>query len=519
LWQAIAELSEDAVQRGLAHLQAAEFLYETRLFPEREYTFKHALTHEVAYGSLLLERRRVLHARIVEALEALAGDRLAEYVERLAHHALRGEVWEKALVYFRQAGEKAMVRSAHREAVGYFEQALRALPHLPETCDTREQAIDLRSALYQALYPLLEFGRSLEYLREAEPLAEALGDQRRLGWLSASMSYCLGMIGGMEDAIAVGQRAHAIAETLGDGALQVETNVHLGRTYFILGDHHRAIEVLRRNVASIAGEQSRERFGMPDLPRAVTSRAWLALCHAERGEFTEGIALGDEAVRMAEAVDQPLSRIVASLGVGFLYLVKGDCPKAIPALERGLAVCQSWDIRAYAPGIASALGASYTLARRVGEALPLLEQYAFKGTVSQPSRAVPWLSEAYLVAGRVEDAMRLTQHAFELCQAHRYRGSEAWALRLLGEIAAQREPREEEQAESSYRHALALADELGMRPLQAHCHRGLGILYTATGQQEQARTALSTAIEMYQSMDMTFWLPQTEAALAQVEGR
>jgi tetratricopeptide (TPR) repeat protein len=518
LVQAIADMPEEDLHRGLAHLQAAEFLYETRLFPERAFTFKHALTHEVAYGGLLQERRRALHARIVEALETLAGDRVAEQVERLAHHALRGEVWAKALVYFRQAGEKAMARSAHREAGGYFEQALSVLPHLPETRDTREQAIDLRSALYQALYPLLEFGRSLEYLREAEPLAEALGDQRRLGWISAHMSYCLGMLGDMEHAIVVGQRAHAIAATLGDGALQCETNVHLGRTYFLLGDYRRAIEVLRRNVASIAGDQRRERVGMPDLPRAVMSRAFLALCHAERGEFAAGIARGEEAERMAEAVDQPLSRIVASTGVGILYLVKGDCPKAIPALERGLEVCQHWDIRAYAPGIASALGASYTLSRQMGEALPLLEQYAFKGAVGQPSRAVAWLSEAYLVAGRVEDAMQLAQQALELCQAHRNRGSEAWALRLRGAIAAQREPLEAAQAESSYQQALALAEELGMRPLQAHCHRGLGTLYAATGQREQARTALSTVIAMYRAMDMTFWLPQTEAALAQVEG-
>ena len=133
LLQAIADMPEEVLHRSLAHLQATEFLYETRLFPECEYTFKHALTHEVAYGGLLQERRRALHARIVEALEALAGDRVAEQVERLAHHALRGEVWDKALAYCRQAGEKAMARSAYREAVGYFEQALSALPHLPET--------------------------------------------------------------------------------------------------------------------------------------------------------------------------------------------------------------------------------------------------------------------------------------------------------------------------------------------------------------------------------------------------
>src|SRR5207244_8603435 len=125
LVQRLAGLPEDTVQRGLAHLQAAEFLYETRLFPEQAYTFKHALTHEVAYGSLLLERRRILHARIVDALGALA----PEQVERLAHHAVRGEVWDKAVTYCRQAGARAYDRVAFREAVASFEQALQALPH------------------------------------------------------------------------------------------------------------------------------------------------------------------------------------------------------------------------------------------------------------------------------------------------------------------------------------------------------------------------------------------------------
>ena len=188
LLQAIAEFREEPLRLGLTHLQAAEFLYETRLFPEIEYTFKHALTHQVAYESLLQERRRALHARIVEALEALAGDRVAEQVERLAHHALRGEVWDKALAYCRQAGEKAMARSAHREAVGYFEQALSALPHLPEQRDTREQAIDLRLALRSALLPSGDSGRILAYLHEAEALAEALDDPRRLGQVSGFLS-------------------------------------------------------------------------------------------------------------------------------------------------------------------------------------------------------------------------------------------------------------------------------------------------------------------------------------------
>jgi len=519
LLQAIAEAPEEGLRLGLVHLQAAEFLYEARLFPDLEYTFKHALTHEVAYGSLLHEQRRPLHARIVQVLEALAPERLAEQVERLAHHALRGEVWDKALTYARHAGTKAAARSANREAVACFEQALAALRHLPENRDTLEQAIDLRCDLFQALYPLREFGRSLEYLREAEPLAEAAGDQRRLGWISAYMSYCLGMVGSMEHAIAVGQRAQAIAETLGDVALQFVTNMHLGRTYLALGDYRRARAVLGRNVASGEGDQSRERVGMPDLPLSVTSRAWLAWCLAEVGEFAEAIAIGEEAVRIAEAADQPLSRVIATWGVGIPYFHKGDFPKAIPLLERGLEVCRVWDIRVFAPAIASALGMSYTLAGRALEGLPLLEQNASAGNVHQQAISSIWLSEAYLVAGRVDDAMRLAQQALALSQAHRYRGHEAWALRLIGKIAAQREPPEDEPAESSYRQALVLAEELGMRPLGAHCHLGLGTLYAKTGQREQARAALSTAIEMYRAMAMTFWLPQADAVLAQVAER
>jgi class 3 adenylate cyclase len=137
LLHAIADMSEETLPRGLAHLQAVEFLYEAQLFPEQEYTFTHALTHEVAYGSLLLERRRVLHRRIVEALEALYPDRLAEHVEQLTHHALRGEVWDKALAYCRQAGAKAMTRSANREAVVCFEQALAACPRIKTSSSFR----------------------------------------------------------------------------------------------------------------------------------------------------------------------------------------------------------------------------------------------------------------------------------------------------------------------------------------------------------------------------------------------
>jgi tetratricopeptide (TPR) repeat protein len=518
LLQAIAELPEATLHGGLAHLQAAEFLYETRLFPEREYTFKHALTHEVAYSSLLQERRRALHARIVDAMEMLSVDRLAEQVERLAHHALRGEVWDKALAYCRQAGEKAVARSAYREAVGYFEQALGVLAPLPEQRHTTEQAIDLRLALRSALVPSGDWGRILGYLREAESLAVALDDPRWLAQVSRFLASHFSIMGVYDQAIAAAQRTLALATVSGDVVLHALGNYFLGTAYQAQGDYRRAIECLGQTVASLSGAQRHERFGAFSLP-SVNSRAHLAQCHAELGTFAEGSTLGEEGLQIAEAVAHPASLTAASAGVGLLALRQGDLPRALPLLERGVGICRDADIPFLFPLMAAALGAAYTLGGRAADAIPLLTQAMAQSTARESVYfetlcSLP-LGEAHLAAGHVEEAHTLAERALTLTRAHQQRGSETYALRLLGDIAAQCNPPEVEQAAAYYQQALALAKELGMRPLQGHCHLSLGTLYVKTGQREQARTELSTAIELYHDMDMAFWLPQAEAALAQ----
>jgi tetratricopeptide (TPR) repeat protein len=522
LLHAIADLAETALHRGLAHLQAAEFLYETRLFPEPDYTFKHALTHEVAYNSLLLERRRELHARLVEALGALAPERAAEQVERLAHHALRGEVWDKALAYSRQAGEKAMARSAYREAVGSFEQALGTLSHLPEQRDAREQAIDLRLALRSALMPSGNSGRILAALREAEALATALDDPRRLAQVSVFLSIHFLLMGAYDQTIAAAQRALVLATAGGEVVLQALANLYLGDAYRAQGDYRRAIDHLRQALASIEGMPRHERFGQVVLP-AVSSRARLAWCHAELGTFPEGRALGEEGMRIAEAVAHPPSLMVASWGIGMPALSQGDLPRALPRLERAVGICQDADLRLYFPWMAGPLGDAYTMDGRVADAVPLLtramEQTMAIGTVFFQTLCRLSLGEAQLLAGRLEEAQALAEQALAHARAHQERGHEVYALRLLGEIAARREPLEAKQVEDNYRQALALAEKLGMRPLHAHCHLGLGTLYAETGQREQARAELSIAIDLYRAMEMTFWLPQAEAALVQVEGR
>jgi tetratricopeptide (TPR) repeat protein len=438
--------------------------------------------------------------------------------ELLAHHSTEAGWIARAIVYWQRAGQRAVERSAYREAVTYFEQALRLLPHVPECRDTLEQAIDLRLDLRNALVSLAELERMYTYLREAETLAEALHDDHRLGRISAYLAHYSYVQGEQEQAIAFSQRTLALAAPLGEVGRQAGANYYLGQAYCALGDYHRALTFLRQNIVALDGALVWERFDLPYVP-AVTSRTTFAWCVAELGAFAEGRARAEEGLQITEAVNHPASRILAYAGLGLLALRQGALQQAIPVLERGLALCH--DAPFWIPRVASALGSAYALCGRLVEAIPLLEQAVQQATAV---RVMSWqalwsagLSEGYLLVSRLEDARQLAGRALEFSRARKERSHEAWTLRLLGEIARQEPPLAVEPVATYYHQALALAEELGMRPLQAHCHRGLGTLYAATGQRKQARIELSRALEMYWAMEMTFWLPQTETALAQVD--
>jgi tetratricopeptide (TPR) repeat protein len=522
LLRAIADTDDAALAASLAQLQEAEFLYETALFPDLEYTFKHALTHEVAYGSLLHERRRALHTRIVEAIETLYADRKAEYVEFLAHHALRGEVWDKAVVYQQQAGAKAAARSAYREAAEHLEQAVLALARLPEDPETRGQAIDLRLELYRSRLPLGELTRANALQEDLEERAEALGDPVRLARVYALVTARSRRDGDYERCVEFAQRTLGLASAVDEQTVQNATHHNLGMAYFALGDYRAALGCFRRNMThAIAGEMSRQ---IAPLTYPVVAGAWASECLAQLGEFAEGTTLAAEALRAAEATNLPWDLAMTLLAEGDVYLAQGVFPKAASALERGVTLCESTDITYFSRVIPVSLGHAYTLSDRLAEAVHLLE-----GAEQRPgelgghetggeSCRVAHLSEAYLRAGRQADAGEAAGRALALARERKERGNQAWALRLLGEIAAQADPSEVERAEDYYCEALALANELGMRPLVAHCHLGLGTLYQKLGQQEQAQAELATAADMYRAMEMTFWLEQTEVALAQSPG-
>ena len=516
LLHSVSEVAEDVVQRGLARLQAAEFLYETRLFPDPEYTFKHALTYEVAYSTLLHERRKALHARIVGAIERSYPDRLTEHVERLAHHAVRGELWEEAVTYLRPAGVKALARSANPEAVTYFEQALVALQHLPETHERVEQAIDLRFDLRTSLFPLGELERIFGCLREAESLAKTIGDQRRLGQLSVYLCHNLWITGRPGQALAFGENAQAIAEALRDVPLRVTGNIYLGVASLWIGDYRRAEELLRSVLETLEGDGSRERFGLAGFP-AVLARGYLTWALLDQGKFEEGTVLGREAVHLAEVLDHPYSLTFATWSLGPLHIARGELDQATRLLERGVTVSREWNLTLHSVQNAGFLGYAYALSGRTAEGIQLLEDAlraaeAMRHGVVQPLFLM-CLGEAYVLADRHDDALELAERALGIARERGQRPSEAQALRLLGEVTARRDPAE--HADRYYRAALALAEELQMRPLVAHCHLGLGKLYRRAGKRQGADEHLKAATAMYREMGMTYWLEKAETEMAE----
>jgi tetratricopeptide (TPR) repeat protein len=509
----IAELSEDDLRASLARLQAAEFLYERSLFPDLEYTFKHALTHEVAYGSLLKDRRRDLHGRIVDGISAVYHDRLPEHVERLAHHAQQSERWTLAVDFCWQAGRKAIARSANREAVGYFEQALEALEHHVDE-GTLDQAFDIRLDLRSALIPLGEFARVFQMLHELESLAERLRDRRRQGLVHALMAGAYPNLGRADQAVVYGEQAREIAAEIGDSTIAILANTYLGAAHYFLGDYQGCVDCTRRVIALLPRERSHESFGVAIRP-AVFARGFLCWALSDLGRFDEGEAMARETLEIAEAVGHPQTVVAGLLSIGTLHVRRGDVALAIAPFERARELCLRHDVPLWRPVFAAFLGYSLALTARFAEAESLLrealEQSALMRMGSFHSQMIMWLSEARLLMGAAGDAGKLADDALESTREKHEAGLEGWALHLAAEVLTHREPLDLARAEDLYRQAMRQAERLGGRPLTARCHLGLGSLYRRAGRDREARDNLERAAALFRDMGMRLWSDRVDA--------
>ena len=513
LLDAVADLPEETLRNGLKSLQSAELLYETGLYPDLEYSFKHALMHEVTYGGLLRERRRALHGRIVKAIETLHKDRLGGEVEHLARHAVRGELWEKAIHYLREAGLKAAERSALADARGWFEQALGSLEQLPESPSTLNQGLEIRLELRRVLNQLGEVRQALERLREAEALADRLNDERQRGRVSATATNLHSLLGELDQALVSGNRALDIAGRLGDVRLRILSTAYLEQAHYFRGEYERVVELAADNLAVLPADWAYENLGA-SAPPAINDRCWLVLSLAQLGRFAEAEEHAAEAIRLAEPTQHATTVGLAHRASGMLHLAKGNWDTARKLSEYGFTAFRSGNVAIQLP---SALAASaYALAqlgeadealRQIRVAEQVIERFATTRIIGHLAWSYQTLGRAALRLGRSDEAHRLGDRAVEFSPHHP--GFAAHALHLLGDIASSPGRFDAVNAETRYREALKLAEPRRMRPLIAHCHLGLGTLWR-TSHAGRAAEHFTIARALYREMDMRFWSEKLE---------
>ncbi len=522
LLRAISGLDDDALELALRRLCSAEFLYESQFFPAPEYTFKHALTHEVAYASLLHEHRRALHAKTVAAIEELFGERLDSYVDALAHHAFHGGMWQKAIGYLRSAAERAFGRTAYSVAVALLEQGLTALEHLPATPERARDSIDLRLELRDALVPLGELARVLRVLRETEELAGEHGERPRLGRTYAFLTNYMQVAGDPEAGIEYGRRALAISSEEPDQATDVVATAFLASAYHAVGNYEQALAFAHRNMSLLHGDLVRQRFGMANLP-SVYSRVVLVRALAERGDFSQAIGHGLDALKIAEDAHHPLSLTLAWFGMGYLHLRQGGVDNAIAALERAVELARVGN-PIWFQQIAAWLASAYAARGRTAEAFAIVDraaeqarQIALVGATHGHGIGLLARGEALLEGGRLDEACIAAKEAVEFLTRIHGRGYVAWAQRLLGEISARRVPLDPEEGERCFIQSRATAEALGMRPLVAHCRLGLGRLRAAQGRATESRRDLEGAVDLFRELEMETWAKRAEVELGSLK--
>jgi len=505
---------------GLTDAQAAEGVEE--LVRRRvlqgvgeRFDFTHDRIRDVALAELLAPRRRVLHRGVAEAIEAVYAADLEPHGLALGLHCHAAEMWPEALRYLRQAAVRAFAQSAFRESATCFARALEAASHLPQTTEMLEQTLELQVRLRSALWPLAEFERNAASLDEAVRLATTLGDRGQLARTTATMSVLRWITGDAAAARRLADDAREMAVALDDRPLQAMANYYRGLACYLLAEYRDAEAAYLENVRMLADAAEQYRLGATST--LLVSAAWLALPLAERGAFADGLEHGRAALRLAEAGQDPYGIVTAAYCLAYLHGLKGELDAARPLLERALAICREREFAVWLPQVTGVLGHVYAQEGRLDEGLALLDEAieTYEATRAWPFRPLLTVHRgaACLRAGRPEAALALAREGLALAREHGERGHEAWALRLLGEIAAQPEASDAKEAERYYREAATLAGELGMRPLLARCRLELGTLLARVGDRATAREHLTASASLYRELQMDAARAEAEAAL------
>jgi class 3 adenylate cyclase/tetratricopeptide (TPR) repeat protein len=506
--EALAE-EPDNVGPHMSDLLAAQFIDPVS---DVHYTFKHALTHEVAYGGILGDRRRLLHGRVVDVIEALEGGRLAEHADALAYHAVNAQRWDKAIEYLRLAGTRAYAAGAVGDCIDRFEQGLLLLANLGSTPEDRRRAIDLHLDIYGPLFFLGEFRRLTELAQQAEEWALEIGDRHRLGRAAVRQAAAAGAHAEYPAAIAHAERALAVAGEVGDAELRVAASHLLGVCHEAQGDFPLAMTFLARVVDGPDAALARQRLGLV-LPPYIFDSAWMATCLAHTGRFDDARAYGARAVQAADEHKHPGAQTFAYALHATVLGQQGLFAEAREWAERAVELGEAHRVFAFLSVAYSTRGWVHSWLGRDARAIDDLDlgisTHEAVGLRMHAGTFCVRFAEGLLLAGDAVRAAEMAARGRALSEGSGERGTLAESLRVLGDTA--RASGDLKAAQDFYGRARDLAVALGMRPLLAHSHAGLAVLAPALG---RPGADYATAVELYRELAMPFWLARLDAALA-----
>jgi len=484
--RAILDSSSDAsFHRSLHSLCGSGTLQQ---FDTDEASFAHALIQEVAYSRLPRGQRRDLHSQIVAALLRIHSDRLDEHAEMIVYHAALGEVWEELLKAAVIAGRRAAGRSAYVEASRLFDHGITACRHLPHSSDRLRSEIDLRFELRNTLFPTAGIERSLANSTAAEKLAVELGDRHRLGWATAYVARDLQLVGRPGASMVSAARALEFAD--GDRSLTRAAQYFGAQAAYSRGDYADSAATLRKLIHDLESRDPLAWAGTPG-PSVIFYRAWLVWALSQQGHADESVAVARVMRSLADEVNLPLCRTIAHLSEGFALALAGRPAEAEVTLRISLSLCRKWEFFAWSTNICLNLG--YVLAHLglFEEAFDLFQQAIHRTTTSgifvNHALELARFAEANHLAGRLDEAVRLSERAIEVAGLYEERGNEAWAtvalaeaLSALGLVVS---------AKTHYAAALRLGTECQMAPVIRRCNEGLSRLYD---EPDRARVASTT---------------------------
>ncbi len=465
------EMDVEELAPQLRTLERADLLYNVGGSGGPEYSFKHDLTRDVAYGTLLVGMRRILHAKAVDIIEANFGNRLEEHIDRLADHAFYAELWEKAVPYQLHSCRRAVRRGANHDAVSIFERGVETLSHLSPSEAKTKAEIDFRLAVILALEPLGRHRRIVDVLLEARRFAADSDDPRRLAAVNCHLAIALWRLGDFDGAMAAAEAAKAIAEGVDGQVLMFAALNAIGVVHHGTGRFAKTVEMHRKCLALETPELDDKRAGWPSLP-GVVLRTFLADALLELGDLEEADAVAEEGRRRADAADHAYSRIQINRIRSRIRMAQGRPAEAISLLRDAWQVSIDLELIQMYPILAANWGQAHLAAGDIPAALDIVSMPE-KLDIPLAQNMFGWgqlfvaQGHALLAVGRHGEARAAAERAMRLAEQRGERPQQAYALKLLGDIsAAEREPAE---AERYLGRAIDLAEDCGMKPLKRAC--------------------------------------------------